>query len=168
MELVKSTTRVLAFKALNRYFDKVWVDWAVEMLMAGFENDNLMILAGEFEPYNQFQLQDLTTKVFKELNLDFSDKDLLIKNYACYLIDKFFIGELDNFKVLFELKDICIELDHEKYLYGFYSLYFAKEDLFDSENQWYWEGATRENIEKIIEEYFLNWKSNCKEKTTNA
>lgn len=170
MKPVKSTAEILAFKALNRDINKNWVDWAVEMLMAGFDTENLAILAGEFEPYNQFQLQDLTTKVLDELQLDYSDKDQTIKNYACYLIDKSLGGELDNFKVLDTLKDICIELDYAKYLYDFYSLYFAKDDLSYSENQWYWDGATRENIEKIITDYFVNWKANCatNEKTTTA
>jgi len=58
------------------------------------------------------------------------------------------------------LKDICIELDYEKYLYDFFSLYFAKDDLSYSENQWYWNGATRENIEKTITDYFTTWKTN--------
>ena len=42
-----------------------------------------------------------------------------------------------NASVLFPPKDICIELDYEKYLYHFYSLYFAKTDLLDAEDQWY-------------------------------
>jgi hypothetical protein len=170
MKPVKSTAEILAFKALNRDINKTWVDWAVEMLMAGFDTENLAILAGEFEPYYQFQLQDLTTKVLNELQLDYSDKEQTIKNYACYLIDKSLDGELDNFKVLDILKDICIELDYERYLYDFYLLYFTKDDLYYSENQWYWDGATRENIEKIITDYFISWKTNCatNERTTTA
>ncbi len=170
MKPVKSTAEILAFKALNRDIDKSWIDWAVDMLMAGFDTENLAILASEFEPCNQFQLQDLTSKVLDELRLDYSDKDQTIKNYACYLIDKSLDGELANFKVLDILKDICIELDYEKYLYDFYSLYFAKEDLSYSENQWYWDGATRENIDEIITDYFKNWKKNCmtSEETTTA
>ncbi len=170
MKPVKTTAEILAFKALNRDIDKAWVDWAVDMLMAGYDTEHLIILAGESEPFNQFQMQELADKVLTELQLDYSDKDHAIKKYACYLIDKSLDGELDNFKVLDILKDICIELDYEKYLYDFYSLYFAKDDLFYSENQWYWDGATRENIEKIIEDYFTTWKTNCvtDERTTSA
>ncbi|OIN57034.1 hypothetical protein [Arsenicibacter rosenii] len=170
MKPVKSTAEILAFKALNRDIEKTWIDWAVDMLMAGFDTENLAILAGEFEPYNQFQLQDLTSKILDELRLDYSDKNQTIKKYACYLIDKSLEGELDNAKVLDKLKDICIELDYEKYLYDFYLLYFAKDDLSYSENQWYWDGATRENIDEIITDYFKNWKTNCMtcEETTTA
>jgi hypothetical protein len=63
--------------------------------------------------------------------------------------------------VLEILKDTCIELDYEKYLYDFYLLYFAKYDLIDSGNQWYWEDATTENIDRIIFEYFIKWKDDC-------
>lgn len=150
MKPVNSTAEILALKALNRNINKIWIDWAVEMLMAGFDTENLAILAGEFEPYNQFQLQHLTTKILEELHLDYSDIDRTIKNYACYLIDEALNGRLDNFKVLDILKDIYIEIDREVYLSDFYSLYFAKDDLSSSDNQWYWAGANRENIDTII------------------
>jgi hypothetical protein len=67
---------------------------------------------------------------------------------------------LDSLPVLEILKDICIELDMEKYLYQFYLLYFAKDDLLDSEVQWYIEGADKSNIDKIIEDYFQEWLMN--------
>jgi hypothetical protein len=86
MKPVKSTAEILAFKALNRDVDKTWVDWAVDMLIAGFDTEHLTILAGESEPFNQFQMQELAEKVLVELQLDYSDKDQTIKNYACYLI----------------------------------------------------------------------------------
>ncbi|MFZ4464691.1 MAG: hypothetical protein ACOYN5_12650 [Bacteroidales bacterium] len=53
---VKTTAEILAFKALNRNIDKTWVDWAVDMLIAGYDTENLTILAGESEPFNQFQM----------------------------------------------------------------------------------------------------------------
>lgn len=162
MKPVKTTAEILAFKALNRPIDKTWVNWAVDMLTAGFDSRNLNILAGESEPFNQFYMKQLTDKVLIELNLDCSDKNRTIKNYACYLIDKSLDGELKNFQALRVLKEICIELEYEKYLYDFYLLYFAKDDLSYSEDQWYWDGAKRENVDEIINNYFENWKlNNC-------
>jgi hypothetical protein len=105
-------------------------------------------------------MHELIDKVFVELKLENSDKDQTIKRYVCYLIDKSLDAEINNFEVLNILKDICIELDYEEYLYDFNLLYFAKEDLYYSENQWYWDGATRENIDKIISDYFITWKTN--------
>jgi len=170
MKAVNSTAEILTFKALNRDINMTCVDWAVEMLTAGFDTENLTILAGESEPFNQFQLQDLTTKVLAELEFDYSDRERTIKNYACYLIDKTRNGEIETVKVLNILKDICIELDMESYLYQFYLLYFSKTDLMESENQWYIDGVDRSNIDAVIEDYFTTWKTNCMtdERTTTA
>jgi len=78
MKPVKTTAEILAFKALNRDVDKTWVDWAVELLMAGYNTEHLTILAGESEPFNQFQMQELANKVLEELQLDYSDKEQTI------------------------------------------------------------------------------------------
>ena len=162
MNYIESTAEILAFKVLNRDVDKTWVNWAVNMLMANFETEGLIILAGELEPFNQFEMQRLTDRIFDELNIKLEDKDQIIKNYACYLINKSLMTEMQPFNTLEILKDICIELDYESYLYDFYSLYYAKDDLNYSENQWYWPYANRDNIDSIINEYFINWKKNCK------
>ena len=161
MRPVKSTPEFLVFKALNRDIDKTWVAWAVEMLSAGYETEHLVILAGEHEPFNQFYMQELVDSVLTELGLDYSDKDQTIKNYACYLIDRSIAGEMDTFQVLATLKDIYFEVGYERYLRDFHDLYYAKDDLSDSANQWYWDGATRDNIDTIINDYFRNWRANC-------
>src|SRR5688572_9020785 len=83
---VLSTNKILMHKSMNHIIDESWIDWAIEMMEAGFESENLYMLAGTTKPYNQFELQDLTTKVFKDLNLDYSDRDLIIKNYVYFLI----------------------------------------------------------------------------------
>jgi hypothetical protein len=157
MQPIPSTAEMLAYKALNRSVDETWINWALDMLMAGFETENLVILAGITPFYNQFELKVLTDKVFDELNLDYSDADKAVKNYASFLIDQCLRGERNYISVLGILKDLCIELDYDKHLYDFYSLYFAKDDLLTSENQWYWDGADRSNIDRIIKEYFENW-----------
>ncbi len=159
MKPVKSTAEILALKALNRNIGQTWVDWAVEMLVAGFETEHLVILAGESKPFNQFYMQELAERVLEELHLDYSDKDRAIKNYASYLIDEALDGRMDKIEVLRILDDIYIELDRPKYLYDFSSLYNAKWDLLESDMQWYWDGATKDNIDDIIIGYFRQWVS---------
>ncbi|MBL8001037.1 MAG: hypothetical protein JNL05_03660 [Flavobacteriales bacterium] len=161
MKPVKSTPEFLAFKALNRDIDKAWVDWAVEMLTAGFETENLVILAGESGPFNQFRMQELVDRALAELGLDYSDKDQIIKNYACYLIDRSLDGELNSIEVLATLKDIYFEMGYVRYLRDFHDLYYAKDDLSDAGHQWYWNGATRDNIDTVIADYFRNWQATC-------
>ncbi len=161
MNTVKSTSEILAFKTLNRRVDKVWINWAVEMLMAGYDSENLLYLAGENENTNQFELQEIADKALKELQLDFSDQEKAIKDYVCYLIDEAILGKRSYEAVLNRLKDICIELRYVPYLYDFYSLYYAQEDLRYDTNQWYWENANRENINQVIENYFMKRKKDC-------
>lgn len=36
----------------------------------------------------------------------------------------------------------------------------STSEILDSENQWYWNGATRENIDEITIDYFTEWVSN--------
>jgi len=160
MKPIASTAEILAFKMLGRNINKKWIDWAYDMLSAGFETENLLILAGELEPYNQFELQNLTDKVFNELNLTWENRELVYKNYACYLVGEALDGKSKVANVLSILKDIYIELDYETSLEDFAMLYYANDDLSYSENQWYWEGATRENIDEIIKNYFVEWKAN--------
>jgi hypothetical protein len=158
MNPVKATIEILAFKVLNRDINEKWIDWALEMMEAGFHTEHLAILAGEREPFNQFRLQDIATKALAELRLDYSDNEAIIKDYVCYLLDLSLNEEVDLLRILEILKDLYNELDWESSLRDFYFLYWAKEDLLYSETQLYWEGATRGNIDSIIKDYFLNWK----------
>lgn len=157
MQEVLSTYRVLMKKAFNEDIDKSWLEWALEMMEAGYESDNLYILAGITKPYNQFELQELTDKVLADLNLETSDKSLTIRNYVYYILSKTINEPSKYLESLKEVKDICIGLDMDKEYMDFYLLYFAKDDLNELENQWYWDGADRNNIDKIIKEKFQEY-----------
>lgn len=159
MKIVRSTPEILALKALNRDVDGSWVEWASDMLQAGYDTEHLRILAGEHFLFDQFYLHSLTDKVLSELNLDPSDTERTIKNYAAYLTDRALKGEFNPLQALTTLKDLCIELGYADYLFGFYLLYFATVDLINYGDQHYWEGATKENIEEVTRAHFVKWKS---------
>ena len=161
MNTVKSTSEILAFKFLNRNVNNVRVNWAIEMLMAGFDSENLLYLAGENEHTNQFELQKIANKALDELNLKYSDRETVIANYVCYLLDEAITGKRSYELVLTILKNLCSELNYESSLYDFYSLYYAQDDLKYSTHQWYWENADRDNINQIIKDYFYKRKDSC-------
>jgi hypothetical protein len=154
---IKSTYEILQFKALNRDVTEIWVDWAIDMVSAGFETEHLIILAGIAKPYNQFYLQDLTSKVFAELSLDFSSVKETSADYVTFLAGEVAAGRRSQYEVLQTLKEICSELGHSKDLWDFSLLCWAVEDLRYSDHQYYWEGANRGNIDSIVSEYFANW-----------
>jgi hypothetical protein len=159
------TARILMNKALNHNIDESWIDWAITMIEAGFESENLYILAGVTKPYNQFELQELTNRVLSDLNLDYSERSSVVKNYVYYLILTSVNKPETYYHTLRELKCICQELDMDKEYMDFYLLYYAKDDLLVSVNQWYWEGADRGNVDKIITDQFVNWKNKFENKT---
>jgi hypothetical protein len=158
MNFVGRTVEIIAFKALNKDIDSKWIDWALEMLTAGFLFDSLSILAAERPPYNQFELHALTNRVFKDLGIDYSDTNQCIINYVHYLIDMLKNGDIDRISTLEILKNLYNTTDYE-YLYHYYLFYFAKSDLIASENQWYIDGIDRENIDFEIDQHFREWKS---------
>lgn len=153
-EPVLSTYKILKEKACNTDIDEGWTDWAIEMMEAGYEADSLYQLAGISKPFNQFELQDLTDKVLKDLQLDYSDKQKTIKNYVYFLL-KYNLDNTDKYyEVLKEFRDIYYELDMDTEFQDLALLYWAKDDLINDENQHYWDGANRTNIDKIIREQF--------------
>ena len=151
---VLSTFKILKEKAFNTDIDGSWIDWSIEMIQSGYETDSLYELAGISKPYNQFELQDLTNKVLKDLNLDFSNIRKTLKNYAYFLIQSNLENPENYFNVLKEFRDIYYELDMDKEYQDFAFLYWAKEDLNYGDNQHYWDGADATNIDKIIKEKF--------------
>ena len=154
---VVSTYKILKAKAFNEDIDESWIDWAIEMMEAGYESENLYMLAGVIKPYNQFELQVLTNKVVQDLKLDYSDKEITLKNYVYYLITNSISHPETYIKTLRELKNICIDLNMDSGYMDFYLLYFAKDDLMLDDVQFYWEGADRNNIDQIIREQFQKW-----------
>ncbi|GAO43343.1 hypothetical protein [Flavihumibacter petaseus] len=167
---VLSTYKILKAKAFNENIDETWVDWALEMMEAGYQSDNLYILAGKTKPFNQFELHELTRNVLEDLGFTYADKDTVLKNYVYYLI----ISSVDHpetyCKTLRELKNICQDLDLESAYMDFYLLYYAKDDLIVDEVQWYWDGANRQNIDQIIKDHFKKWMKEFEEhnSTTTA
>ncbi len=156
-EPVLSTYKILKEKACNADINESWVDWAIEMMEAGFEVDSLYQLAGISKPFNQFELQDLTNKVLEDLGLDYLDKEKTIKNYAYFIIKSNVENASKYYDVLKELRDIYYELDMDSEYQDFALLYWAKEDLISEEVQWYWDGADKTNIDRIIKEQFELW-----------
>lgn len=153
----KSTAKVLAYKALDRDYDETWPDWAIELLIAGFETENLLILAGMRKPFDYFEMEGLTTKTLNELGLDYSEQLKIVQAYLTYLIHLCFNNELIPIVVLTEARDIYIELNHEVSLQQIYFLYYAKTDLMDDEVQWYVAGVDRRNIDAAVMDCFKIW-----------
>jgi sulfur relay (sulfurtransferase) DsrC/TusE family protein len=151
------TYKIIKAKAFNEDVDESWIKWAVEMMQVGFESEHLCILAGVTKPYNQFELQPLANQVFKDLQLEHSDKETVFQNYIYYLISTSVVDPKTYVATLPELTDFCIEGNMDSELFYFYLLYFANDELNDMGVQFYWEGADMQNIDTIIKQQFQKW-----------
>jgi hypothetical protein len=137
-----------------------WVDWAAEAIVAGYDSQSLRILAGLEPPFDDQEINRLSNKAFIELNIVPPKRESCVPYYIAPILHQTSEGRLTQKEALVKLKDLCLATNYEKPLMDFYLLYFASSDLETSEVQWYWKGANRDNIAKIIDDYFLNWPKN--------
>ena len=142
------------------------VNWAAEAIVLGYDSPSLHVLAGLQGPLDELEVNRLFTKIAEEFEvIAVLEKDC-IPFYIAPIIRKAVKGELAQKEVLEWLKELCWaenarshrEFEHfHKDLKDFYLLYEAQLELERFGAQWYWKGATPENIDQIISDYLKNW-----------
>ena len=145
-----TTAQILAEKALNKLCGQTCVDWAITMLEEGRDGHYLTRLAGMLPPYNHFEVADLRDRTLREQRIPDLDDTAAVRTFAAEALRLALAGDVALISAVEAVKDLYIAQDYLKELYDFYLLYWASSDLRDSEVQWYWPGATRQNIESII------------------
>ncbi len=154
MTPVAATAEVLAYKILKRHNEEGWVKWAYDMLLAGYETESLLILAGMRGMLDYFEMWTLTDKVLEELEIDYSDQDQVINGYVSYLAQRVQSGQEKPSVALYTLMNMYLDLDYTSLLSDSYDLYYAWKDLQYGEHQWYVLGVDRSNIDQTITDYF--------------
>lgn len=150
---VPITGRMLWALWLETPFSDVWVQWALDMALAGADNLLIYELAGIGKPYNGSEIYPLVRHILQELGYEIPDEQETISLYIRDVIDH---PEL-YIRILKDLADRCVSLDYDTRLYNFYLLYHAKSDLEEVPIQWYWPGADRSDIDSIIHTAFQDW-----------
>lgn len=145
-----TTARILADKALRQTCGQECVDWAISMLEQGRDGHYLRMLAGTSPPFNHFEVADYRDRSLRELGITDISDSAAITTYAAERLRLALAGEVDLASTLRTIKDLYVGADYLRDIYDFYLLYFAYTDLQESEFQWYWPDATRENITSII------------------
>ena len=164
LQKVASTAEILVYKQQNININAQWKDWALEMLMDGYETENLFILAGEDIHFNPFEFGELTDKIFEELHLNEIDSNSIIILYSLFIV-KSVIQSPDKNKVsaaLNKLEQECINNEYNTFLYDFYLLSNAIDELKALGEQWYWNDAslTKENWYEYTLRFFKLWIEN--------
>jgi hypothetical protein len=158
-----STKAILAYRSLNRRVDDRWAEWALSMLKQNYYSDHLYDLAADSPPFDQTETIELADKIFKELGLDWSDTEHVVREYVVELLQDMLRGAKSSQDVLDDLMHICVEMDYPKDLFRFYLLHFAQDDLRDSDFSGHLPEANRSNIQTMVNDYAREWLSKFKD-----
>lgn len=174
LQLPKSTTEILALKVLEETTDQMWVNWAVDMLLAGFDGEYLVELAGISPPYNGWEMDTLIAKVLAEQQLDSSNEAGILGDYICYLVENALAGESPVLETLAWLKDLWYHGSvPEEEVEEFMELYWWMEEAYDYEERkaqqwpkwWPWK-RKKTDIDAIILEAFQKRQLQCRQGLT--
>ncbi|EKV03790.1 hypothetical protein Lepto7375DRAFT_6104 [Leptolyngbya sp. PCC 7375] len=126
------------------------IQWAIDALCAGQDSPSLRILAGLTPPFYSFEVRDYATKALKELGIEIPTDEKAITAYAQMLITEILADPDCMQDRLVALCNLYIDEDYQDDIYDFYLLRWAFDDLQNSKVQFYWVGATHDNIQEIV------------------
>lgn len=144
------TSQVVAYQEVPDFNSDVCVDWALEMMELGYESEALYTLAGLSKPAFYFETIKYLKEALKDLSISIKVGEEAIVSYSSYFIKRMSGGEnvKENLTQVFRY---CSAHYYKGYLYDFYFLWWAWDDLdYGNEHQYYWPGADRSNIEKVV------------------
>ncbi|MBS1595018.1 MAG: hypothetical protein JST90_11920 [Bacteroidetes bacterium] len=165
MKYPASTVRISYYRAKDIGANQEWIDWAFEMIDAGFETESLLYLASFSESESSWHVREIGNKALLELGIVAVEIETAMIGYATSLVQMAVESKINPLTALTKLCKIYDDNRQVGSLKDFFLLYYAKTDLADSEMQLYWTAATRENIDSIISDYFKQWLSTHQEST---
>lgn len=153
-----TTTEIVALHVLGRRTDQFAVDWAVDLLVRGYDTPALRQLAGESEPFLYNEIATLLRRVFRQLDFELPDD----RRVAIWLLISAQIrlvseGEIPSDEVLLEISNCYDELGRPESLHDLYMLAIAMWELEYDEYSPFWPEATRENIDQIVIDQCRAW-----------
>lgn len=125
------------------------VEWAVAALCESLDSPTLRILAGLDGELNGFEVRDYMEKALKELGVDLLSGADAASVYARDLAREVIDSNESVSANLKTLSGLYTTYDLDD-LRDFYFLHWAFVDLENGDDQHYWEGATKANIEDIV------------------
>jgi hypothetical protein len=145
-----TTLEILARRMLERESGQECVDWAIAMLEVGYESRSLLVLAGLTPPFNHFEVSSFRDRALQEIRPpELGIEDPVNAHVAEIVFEAIYdAGTLRD--VFARVANLAIELGYPLDLQPFFNLHFAAQDLLHSDMQWYWPGATNDNIEEIM------------------
>ncbi len=147
---------VQSHKALEPFDYNVVVDWAINLIREGKETESILMLASFSEPIEKWEISPYVTAVLDELGLNEFECDDAIIAQTHFILLKI-LNDIDLRKSLRQLFQICINNDMDNRIMNFYLLYHAWDELEEIGTNYYYEGATLENIERVLKKEAQEW-----------
>lgn len=134
------------------------IDWAIELLILGYDSPNLRILAGLTHLNDRQEVTDYVNQTLEDFKISLLTGKIAVIAYTAVIIKEFLRKKISQKRMLQEIHQLCIAWDYLEEIYDFYLLWNALDDLrYDNNFQYYWPDATRDNIDTIIKEQAEKW-----------
>jgi hypothetical protein len=151
-DLQKETELLLADRLITHFSSKKYVDWAIKLLINGYESENLCILAG-LDEEDDLTIDKYFNKAVEDLNLHITlNSNDLIEKYAVYIAESVITGMIGPEDGLMTMLEIVRATDYSKKYIQFDEL---QEDLdLYPEYSIFNHAITEENKSQCIYEEF--------------
>lgn len=155
------TGLIQGHNSIDHFNYDIVVDWAIELLNTNPNSENLAILASFSTPVDTFEIKPYVENSLTELGLPELTNEAVSICRANYHLTEI-LNDSSIRKNLTELCQLFLDTDSfhndDKFnLMPFYLLYHGWIELDELGVNYYYDGATKENIEDKIKEEASNW-----------
>ncbi|GAA4338076.1 hypothetical protein [Flaviaesturariibacter amylovorans] len=119
---VRSTYALLAARCRQQDHSEDWIDWAIDLMEAGYDTAHIVELAGSTPALNAFERSELTARALAEAGIDASDREQVLREYAWHLASDALEGGLSYPSAVRELTQLSRDLGYPAELSQFHWL----------------------------------------------
>lgn len=158
-----TTSEIVALHVLGRRTDQLVVDWAVDLLVRGYDTPSLRQLAGESEPFDWYEIEKLLKRIFRDLKVVVPEELMTARLLlVSEQIRQLLASNASSDEAMNELLQLYYALDEPKELFDFKRLSWARSAIALGDEtpvcpEDYWPGATLENIDQIVIDKCREW-----------
>ena len=147
-----STRALFGKRALSKLSASDYVDWAIEMLVQGYDSHALCILAGFERSASVFEADDYFQRAVVELGLSSPDDSSAVRAYACEIAQQVVVGQLAGQEGVRALYQICRATEYDRDYLIWLELDDALDSLLAGEHPYTYESATLENFDRVAKQ----------------